>query len=82
MDEIQPSVQYSVGSVIEDQNGIFKIERFQIDRKGHHLYYCKVLKWKIELPKQVIEQGQTDKMWIWVRPQSVENITVIEESHE
>ena len=74
----EPSIQYPIGTVIEDQNGIFKIERFQKDRRGHHLYYCEVLKWTIEPTAQVKSMHPENHIWIWVRPQSVENITILE----
>ena len=76
----EPNIQYSVGTTIEDQSGIFKIQRFQKDRHGHHLYYCEVLKWKIEPSQQVKSMYPENRMWIWVRPQSVEYITILEES--
>lgn len=74
----EPTTIYSEGTVIEDQNAVLKIERFQKDRNNHHLYYCHVLKWKIEPPPSVKTQYEKDKLWIWVRPESINNITVIE----
>ena len=77
-DQPEPSIIYPIGATIEDPNAIMKIERFQKDRHGNHLYWCEILKWKIEPPAQVKAQQAIDKMWVWVRPSSVEKIKVIE----
>lgn len=74
----EPSIEYPVGAVIEDQNAIMKIERFQKDRHGHHLYYCDVIKWKVEPPKGMKTYYPENKIWIWVRPESVANIMMFE----
>lgn len=78
MEEQEPSILYPIGATIEDPNAIMKIERFRKDRHGNHLYWCEILRWKIEPPAQVKANQSIDKIWVWIRPESIEKIKVIE----
>lgn len=72
-----PSIQYPIGAIIEDCNAKSKILRFQKDRGGAHLYYVKILEWKIPPPDYVKNNQDTDFMWILVTASSVEKIQVL-----
>lgn len=76
--EQEPTVIFPIGTTIEDDNGIYKIERFQKDRTNAHLYYCEVLKWKIEVPAFLTSRQDPKNIWIWIRHQNQDKIKVIE----
>lgn len=73
----EPSIQYPIGTIIEDPNAVMKLLQFKKCRTGH-AYKAEVLKWKIEPSDEVKKHLDMNNFWILVIDRSIENIKVIE----
>lgn len=73
----EPSIQYPIGTTIEDSNAIMKILQFKKCRTGH-AYKVDVLKWKVEPSDEVKKHLDMNNFWILVIDRSIPNIKVIE----
>ena len=70
----EPGILYPIGAVLEDQTARLQVERFHKDRHGHHLYYCKILEWKVPIPQVIKDRQDTNYIWLWIRPDLIEKI--------
>lgn len=75
----KPSIQFPVGTIIEDPMMVAKILKKATQARVGDCYYVKVLQWKIELSESITKHlEKPDEIWITVLEENIHNIKIIE----
>ena len=74
----KPSIQFPVGTTIEDPMMVAKILKKADSARVGDCYYVKVLQWKIELSEGIKQHlAAPDEIWITVLEENIHNIKIV-----